>query len=152
MLTADEVLSLADRIEVAYKREHAQWHGETNAAKEERNRIACKMRYEFSAKCRACKSAPGNVAAMREALEEARKFLLTNKHGYFESMLLPKIDAALAAPARNADRFATIDEARLEFQKIRGHKVWADIELWDDMDEVGAFVRWLFAPAEGDAE
>ena len=42
-------------------------------------------------------------ATMREALEEARKFIATNKYGYFESRLLPKIDAALATPARNCD-------------------------------------------------
>jgi hypothetical protein len=60
--------------------------------------------------------------------------------------------AALSAPARNCDRFATEDEARKAFQEVRGHKVLADVELWDSMDEAGALVRWLFAPAEGGAK
>jgi hypothetical protein len=55
-VTAGDVRALLDRIEAAYKREHAEWHAETDAAKDDRNRIACKMRYEFSAKCRACKA------------------------------------------------------------------------------------------------
>ena len=53
--------------------------------------------------------APGNAAAMRAALEESRKFLLTNKHGYFESRLIPQIDAALSAPARNCDKYGIDD-------------------------------------------
>ena len=60
------------------------------------------------------------------------------------------IRAGLEAPTRNVDRFATLDEAREAFQKERGHKVWADVELWDSMDEAGAFVRWLFARVEGE--
>lgn len=68
--TPEYLRILLDRVEAAYKRERAQWRGETNAAKEERNRIACRMRYEFSAKCRACKAATGNAAAMRSVIEE----------------------------------------------------------------------------------
>ena len=58
-----------------------------------------------------------------------------------------KYRAALAAPARNCDRFHTVDEAREAFQEMRGHRISADVELWDSMDEAGAFARWLFAPA-----
>lgn len=58
----------------------------------------------------------------------------------------------LAAPARNCYRFKTLDEAREAFQDLRGHKILADVELWDSMDEAGALVRWIFAPAQGGAK
>lgn len=157
-LTASQLsafLRYADRIEAAVKREIAQWRGETNAAKEERNRIACKMRYEFAAKCRACKSAHGNAAAMREALKESTALLAVVRGDEYAENITRQIDRntdVLSAPARNCDRYATLDEARKAFQEARGHKVLADVELWDSMDEAGALVRWLFAPAEGVAE
>lgn len=87
-----------------------------------------------------------NMKALRAALEFAKDELWANVNVASDSS--KRVAAALAVPPRNCDRFATIDEARLEFQKIRGHKVWADIELWDDMDEVGAFARWIFASSE----
>lgn len=103
--------------------------------------------------------APGNAAAMREALESAHRTLkLVCEHaGEFVQPRLAEeiihsgaaVELALAAPARNCDRFKTLDEAREAFQDLRGHKILADVELWDSMDEAGALVRWLFAPAEG---
>jgi len=164
--------NLADRIEVAYKREHAQWHGETNAAKEARNRIACKMRYEFAAKCRACKAAPGNAAAIREALHECLASV-THLRALFcntDPMQGPdrairvndlepiadKIEratAALAAPARNCDRFQTADEAVGAFaDHLRAwenaHGIHSEYPDHPVQVPAGAFA-WLFAPAEG---
>ena len=55
------------------------------------------------------------------------------------------INAALAAPPRNCERFQTKDAARDAFQKLRHHRVWADVSLWDDRDEIEAFLDWLFA-------
>lgn len=63
------------------------------------------------------------------------------------SCWVDKVVNALAAPPRNVDRFATMDEAREAFQTMRGHWCRADVELWDSRDEIGEFVRWLFAPA-----
>jgi hypothetical protein len=100
------------------------------------------MRYEFSAKCSACKSAPGNAAAMRDALEEARKFLLTNKDGYFESRLVPQIDAALAAPARNCDRFENW------MQAWDGYLAKYPDARHGTPFEIGRFHTWLFATAK----
>lgn len=91
---------------------------------------------------------PGGIAAMRAALEEQLRYWNSHVRTREEEEMRKRTEDALGATLRNCDRFATIDEARLEFQKIRGHKVWADIELWDDMDEVGAFARWIFAPSE----
>ena len=60
--------------------------------------------------------------------------------------------SALSAPARNCDRFATAAEATRAFQVSRGHAVYADACLWDDRDEIGAFIDWLFSPAEGEGK
>jgi hypothetical protein len=137
----------ADRIEAAYKREHAEWHAETDAAKEERNRIACRMRYEFAAKCRACKAEPGNAAAMREALTAFAGYLTQKRiDEVWAKTTLPEpgLDRlveqarrALAAPARNCDRFATAEEA---------------YAAWQKHNSLTAICDWLFATAEGGAK
>jgi len=87
---------------------------------------------------------------MREALESMISYYQTTCRCCMSispvlHQLAQNARYALSTPPLNCNRFATAEEARLEFQRIRGHKVWADIELWDDMDEVFAFVRWLFA-------
>lgn len=145
---AEELEELCERIDAAAAREYAQWHGETNAAKEERNRIACKMRYEFAAKCRACKSAPGNDAAMREALEyvlekiDAWRTDGTMEHWQY-AQLFDTCDAALAAPARNCDILS--EEA--------ANKAWDDYRHANVLPRGGwdfrHIIAWLFAPAEG---
>ena len=102
----------------------------------------------------------GNAAAMREALEGCVHEMCERCDSYMADnmqthkpcpgcVIVDKARAALAAPARNCDRFKTLDEAREAFQDLRGHKILADVELWDSMDEAGALVRWLFAPAKG---
>ena len=93
--------------------------------------------------------ATGNAAEMREALIYVRDLMRRVRDGDRVSSLafLGVVEHALAAPARNCDRFKTLDEAREAFQDLRGHKILADVELWDSMDEAGALVRWLFAPA-----
>lgn len=57
------------------------------------------------------------------------------------------VEAALGKPPRNCDVFGTKDTTREAFQKLRGHRVWADVSLWDDRDEIEAYLDWLFAPA-----
>lgn len=114
---------------------------------------------------------PGNADALREALHECLA-AATHLRALFcntDPMQGPdrairvndlepiadqieRATAALSAPARNCDRFKTLDEAREAFQDLRGHKILADVELWDSMDEAGALVRWLFAPAKGGEE
>lgn len=46
---------------------------------------------------------------------------------------------------RNCERFQTKDAAREAFQKLRHHRVLADVSLWDDRDEIESFLDWLFA-------
>lgn len=95
----------------------------------------------------------GNYAAMREALK-ATLDLFWDFHNANRSpqsnqayAVIRKIKAALAAPPRNCERFQTKDAAREAFQKLRHHRVWADVSLWDDRDEIEAFLDWLFATA-----
>ena len=97
----------------------------------------------------------GNTTAMREALEYAARILAKwrqdapfsawNEYGE----AIDKCRAALAAPPRNCDKFDTKDKAREAFQKLRGHCVWADVSLWDNRDEIEAFLDWLFATKKG---
>lgn len=161
-----DVLQWADRIEAAYKREHAEWHGETNAAKEARNRIACKMRYEFAAKCRACKAEPGSAAAMRDALE----WIVNLAPEYpargvdwnaLAADAFLTASAALAKPARNCD-VGTAEEQAERFKQFcldnhsaehlcsrcpLGKRLGNDVDMcqlhWAQMP---------YAPAEGGAE
>ena len=131
----------ADRIEAAYKREHADWHAETDAAKDDRNRVACRMRREFAEKCRNCtERAPGNAAAMRDALWRIRDLVREIQNGgrISPGAFISIIGDALAAPARNCDRFATELDARLAWKR--------------ETHCTGDYRYWLFAPAEGGAE
>lgn len=114
--------------------------------------------------------ASGNAAAMREALEECRDYLYgvlrdafhdaqvseqsgtPSMAGYEREQKLHKaVEAALAAPARNCDRFATEREA---FAFYLDHTP-------DNGNIIDGFPPWLFAteavygdaaPAEGGAK
>lgn len=156
----------SDRIEAAYKREHAEWHAETNAAKDARNRIACKMRYEFAAKCRACKAEHCNSAALREALEEVLdKIDAWRTDGSMEhwqySQLFDICDAALAAPPRNCDvgDAAEQSERLAKFCKANYEKAKKDKHICSECrfnDCIGECpLNWAqlpFTPEKGGAE
>ncbi len=121
--------------------------------------------------------APGNAAAMREALEQVQSGFDNNVLGpigdipnYWEideaKRLRVVVDSALAAPARNCDRFATPAEAHIAFQRFcrgnyrpgyaaAGLDGCDDCELCETKNESGEDscpFAWLFAPAEGGAE
>ena len=98
--------------------------------------------------------APGNAAAMREALE---KFLDLARRGlaFFTSYRYTEEEndeledafanakSALAAPARNCDRFATAEEARRAFESAHSHGIVHNLYT--------AAFDWLFKKAEGGA-
>ena len=99
----------------------------------------------------------GNVAAMREALEELMKFTCNSCNERFCEEDIEEEDGtrycspcnaiikarnALSAPARNCDRFATKEDAYDEFMG------GADSVVGDHW----RFAEWLFAKAEGGAE
>ena len=96
-------------------------------------------------------SAPGNAAAMREALDG---FLYWAKRmdekgcsmREFVDFVREKTESALSAPARNCDRCEFWEDLwGLEFVKL-----WPDVT--DDLQRAWLFVRWLFAPAKGGAK
>ena len=76
----------------------------------------------------------GNAVAMRAALMAVRGDLTSALHPNTSCAI---IDAALAAPARNCDRFATVGAA---------HKAWRATDQERD------FADWLFDKAEGGAK
>jgi len=91
--------------------------------------------------------ADGNIAAMREALDDIIDKIDTwRSDGTIEhwqySQLFDIADAALAAPVRNCDRFATAEEAYAAWHE------WLDD--FDDVEAANAF-DWLFS-TEGGAE
>lgn len=103
------------------------------------------------------KTEVGDCAKLREACAEAAESaaeimervrhkdgLAFNTANYIAGVAR----TALAAPPRNCNVFSTKDTAREAFQKLRGHRVLADVSLWDDRDEIEAFLDWLFAPYE----
>ena len=107
-------------------------------------------------------AAPGNVAALREALKQcghalekaqcSSAFQAANTGAGYIAAALSSARAALAAPARNADRpeCKTLPDA-IRFGHFEcGHREWWVATMtsanWHD------FADWLFAPAEGGAE
>jgi len=104
--------------------------------------------------------APCNAAALREALEQALAYCESDqKSGIAYSdndVLVPMLRAALAAPARNCDRFADELDAQLAFL----NDVWLisvdkntmlekdKFENWTEQMKT-RYGRWLLAPVEG---
>ena len=102
----------------------------------------------------------GNAAKMREALEDARRFvsasaqrtdrdilIMDEKRGAYvltPKETLIKIDDVLSAPPRNCDRFATLDDARNTF--------FADYVPDETRSSATAFAIWLFDKAKGEAD
>ena len=144
-----DVLQWADRIEAAAEREREK----------DRQLAAIAESDEAFARCARCdrpERAHGNVAAMREALECAKRWLygmlqFCDRRTRGEEIRVPalsafgtvdRISAALAAPGRNCDRFATEDEAREAY--------WAYREpLEFNNKPFVAITEWLFAQAKG---
>lgn len=97
----------------------------------------------------------GNAVVMREAmgnvLDYIDKWLEEGSMEYWQySQLFDICDAAIAKPPRNCDMFDTKNKSREAFQKLRGHRVWADVSLWDDRDEIEAYLDWLFTINKGE--
>jgi len=84
---------------------------------------------------------PSNAAAIREAMHQLSENLLNRIAGVCPNLtdegLLLLAEKALAAPARNCDRFSTAEEA---------------YAAWMEDNSLMAICDWLFAPAEGGKE
>lgn len=96
----------------------------------------------------------GNAAALREALELCVREMcaycraeaamtMPGKECFYGCEALRVAKAALAAPARNCDRYANTAQALGAYPD--GPQIGDE---WDDADWM-MFLDWLFAPAEG---
>lgn len=146
----------ADRIEAAAERERD----------EDRQLAAIAESDEAFARCARCdrpERAPGNAAALRDALNDACFAMfefLKKQHGGFSDMAnaLDKGKAALAAPARNCDRFFTAKKAMRAFDEMCEQTPFCR----NDKCEVGQFRKtvggpgcipgWLFATPRSSAQ
>ena len=91
----------------------------------------------------------GDAAAMRAALLNAKtRFasiaLMNSEWRTCAESHVREIAAALSAPARNCDRFATVDEAKAEWLRTNA-KLLSSTGLMP-------FESWLFAKAKGGAK
>lgn len=100
------------------------------------------------------RNAPGNAAALRAALEWVADFSSDDYvddeysiDGQNLQKAAERARAALSAPARNCDRFATAKDALDAFIREKEIKS-ADVDNMNLRD----FFDWLFAEAEGGAE
>jgi hypothetical protein len=143
--------SFADRIEAAAERERD----------EDRQLAAIAESDEAFARCARCdrpERVHGNAAALRVALERIRPLVraagvtpYVPERKELIDGALGIIDAALAAPARNCDRFQNWHDAmREEYftrstpENVKGYP-YGDEKRWRE------FCDWLFATAEGGA-
>lgn len=144
--TDHEVVDYADRIEAAAVRLVRE---ERTEAIDEALAHAEEVRAE---KCRNCERT-GNATALREALEEQLRYWDTHVRTRDEEAMRQHIEAALAKPARNCDRFRTSDEvsaywaANVHAVPLHGDAYAMRI----DGREFATFLDWLFATAEGGA-
>lgn len=96
----------------------------------------------------------GNAAAMRKALESVRNWcinrLVNAPYQVTVEGILSFVNVGLSVHPRNCDLFDTKDKAREAFQKLRGHRILADVSLWDDRDEIEALFDWLFSKPKGE--
>ena len=147
--TNAKLRALADRIEAAAAEQNAEI-ARLRYCLDERG----KLLESAQAKMHKAQAASGNAAAMREALGNIRDLMLGLRAGDSVSSahILSVVDRALAAPARNCDLYPTAEKATRAFQQMRNHRVRADACLWDDRDEIGTFIDWLFAPAQEGGE
>lgn len=149
-ISPESILLLADKVEAAAERER---NAHTN---------------DIHDALYLATGIPGNAAAMREALEKIRHEYGWGRIGCrtcvsseadverVSDLFEKQIDAALAAPARNCDRFADELDAQLAFL----NDVWLisvdkntmlekdKFENWTEQMKT-RYGRWLFATAEG---
>ena len=98
-----------------------------------------------------------NINAMREALEKCTNELCEHCKKAYELKFRAQVcceswcdtvriaKAALAAPPRNCDRFATWEEAMQSFRRLALHE--KPLALWLG-SEIEGFARWLFASSQ----
>ena len=139
------ILALADRIEAAAERERKETKEYFEKLHDGPSMVCtakdCQVRNALGAEAHPS----GNAAALREALAELKSTVceyITDCLVQLDARLdaaCAKARAALAAPARNCDRFATANDAVKGYIAAHPH---------DDEPDASTYGSWLFAPAE----
>lgn len=155
-----DVLQWADRIEAAAERERAALDAARKVAKDtaEQYRKLYEKKKEADNQLAELEERypivleQSNAAAMREALERCNEFFRCDDDNKLRLCTLARkadeaTQAALAAPARNCDRYATAKDALDAFIREKEIKS-ADVDNMNLRD----FFDWLFAPANGGAK
>lgn len=162
MLSADEVLSFLNSIEVAIKRERALLDANVNRVRELEAMLDGAANTVLGCAIKQKKSAPGNAAAMLEALQKISHSIWSsidptcNDDCCKPKRELAKIaDAALSAPARNCDVGTAEEQAKRfkSFCDIYDRCGSCPLDFTDDI--VACPIEWAqmpFAPAKGGAE
>ena len=143
-LTPDKLRTYADRIEAAYKRDR-EITDIMLAVKDK------PLPHPDPNNAPPLFAARGNAAAMRAALNSIADiakdaFGGPERHreasqGRALSLIIDAARSALAAPARNCDRFATAEEARRAFESAHSHGIVHNLYT--------AAFDWIFNKAEG---
>jgi hypothetical protein len=150
LIRGTKVADYADRIEAAAEREYAEakdyfaeLHDGPSMICTATNCAVRNIGLSFAA--------PGNAAAMREALEWAAQFVELGvdddlgADGQNLTTAAEMARAALASPARNCDRYADATEMARAFLKDPYSTLGRD-----SLVEVShRFAEWAFAPAQG---
>ena len=142
-MTKTQLQTLSDLVAIAHDEMDGLPHYEQELERFDSLLFDMKARYAFDKPYTDPPEHPSNAAAIRSVVERCRDYLadlLTLINPEDENRLLKECDAALAAPARNCDRFKTEGDAHLEYLRI-----------FDHPDPVH-YAKWLFATAEGGAE
>ena len=144
----DYLRVLADRIEDAVNRQFR------DAAKMIPHEEVAVSKMETTTPTSEKSSAVGNAAAMREALDMLLGLFDSELVEYSDSCdtsdtaqiqyVIDKANAALSAPPRNCDRFATLDDARNAF--------FADYVPDETCSSAAAFAIWIFDEVKGESK
>ena len=155
---------IADRLDAAHRRE-ADYACEAYESALKAKREALREQYEAGALVDGTR---GDSAKLREALEHMvraetygsmerddlcgrclEKMFARCKHD--GTCWVDKAITALAAPPRNCDRYATVDEAMDDFADEALIEQWNALKAGKDRDmlaeELFVFTKWLFVPA-----
>lgn len=159
MLSADEVLSFLNSLEIAIEREVSK-AAEEAASRAILNRDA-KDAAEYAAQALNTQpDARGNIAAMRAVLGLLKKRGYVGLDGAFHvpiEDISDQISAALATPPRNCDKgFRDIEEYRLAFKReCQSHEECSDCPISKTdafKNGVLCFFTWLLSADEGGAK
>jgi hypothetical protein len=97
------------------------------------------------------REAVGNVAAMREVLDEIRVAAMSDYEPDAD-YLIEKCNAALGAPPRNCDIYRTKKERDAAYKKYREYVILSSANPYVAQDEMMSKEEWLIAEVKGETK